>query len=496
MRILRGLLASTLLLSTPATSACGRPSGTREASSSRVDPPGSPANGRFAIHEWGLVGVGLSGAGALVASGVAPERAGGSAESGLGHHGFGVGQGGKPVVYVHLAPGTDRAEFALRVGLPGGASVPEHWPAGTLTQGELAFPRVVATRGACAAPTAPPPPASPACVAVPDGFCEAAEIPRYLADSSTCLAVGGANVPLLFYRASGVDASGLPIVLRREAAGLVVRRPRREELRGPILALTREADGEPRILRLDAQAASGPMEQLVGAPLTVEEARAALIAHALAEGLTAAEAEAFVDAWAPAYFDHCRREGPEASGLPPAALAPAAHSLLYFAPRALVDAMLPLSTVPPAAETRRVFLIRVVDHEASLGTLSSPPASGQIGIGTAPQQSGYVRVSDAIVARGELEGAVIRRVVQRNVNQVRYCYEQGLARHPAMQGRYVLRLAIGATGQVSASSLASDTVNDAEVARCVTRASQRWAFPASASGLIADVPMQLQTERP
>jgi hypothetical protein len=138
------------------------------------------------------------------------------------------------------------------------------------------------------------------------------------------------------------------------------------EVSGPVYWLTSSEGGAVHLRALSAQQRGQRLREGEGPSLRPEDVRAGLLAEARTRGLTAEEADAFVDAWAPAYFDRCRRQGPEASGAPPLAFRPARASLLYFAPAPVVDAMLPLSTEPPAREQRRVFLVRWVDGRSSL----------------------------------------------------------------------------------------------------------------------------------
>jgi hypothetical protein len=78
-------------------------------------------------------------------------------------------------------------------------------------------------------------------------------------------------------------------------------------------------------------------------------------------GLTAQERDAFLRAWREGLFGAAAGAGttssvPTPDGHP---LAPVRDALLYFWPRAEVDAALPLTITPAPREVRRVFVVRV-----------------------------------------------------------------------------------------------------------------------------------------
>lgn len=97
--------------------------------------------------------------------------------------------------------------------------------------------------------------------------------------------------------------------------------------------------------------------------------------------------------------------------------------------------------------------------------------------------------------RGSLSREAIRRVVQRNLSQVRFCYEQGLQQNPSIEGRVTVSWIISPTGAVSASSVGSSTVGNARVESCIANAVGRWTFPSPDGGGVVGVnyPFLLQT---
>jgi TonB family protein len=95
---------------------------------------------------------------------------------------------------------------------------------------------------------------------------------------------------------------------------------------------------------------------------------------------------------------------------------------------------------------------------------------------------------------GGLSKETIRRTIHRNLNQVRFCYEQGLQTRPDLQGRVAVRFIIGASGEVRVAAIESSNLNDARVDACITSAVKRWSFPAPDGAGIVSVtyPFMLQ----
>lgn len=352
--------------------ACGSEPTAPAASAAAPAPSAAPAPApRYTLHEWGLIGVDASPHGPAAIGTVvshpppltgldALEHSGGlipdvipDAPMTSGTHGP---QGGKPVIYLHVPEGSPPVDVSVRVRLPRDGLL-EHWPPGEPSSGALTW-NVTARSGACTRPTAPPTGDSEACRGVRDAFCEAAEIPRYYGANDTCVRVGEAEAELLFYRGAGLDASALPLAMVRMLSEWQTTKRDPAALEGPVL-LVELVDGAPRLRVLTAPDYAMPAE---GDPvITPGQARALLRAEAIRRGLAPAEADAFLDAWSPAYFGPCLRTGPVAEGRPPVSLAEAGRALLYFAPEALVDRLLPLELTPAPEARHRVFLVRYVD---------------------------------------------------------------------------------------------------------------------------------------
>ncbi len=91
-------------------------------------------------------------------------------------------------------------------------------------------------------------------------------------------------------------------------------------------------------------------------------------------------------------------------------------------------------------------------------------------------ESRPVRVSDA------LPRSVVRRVIQKNLSQIRYCYERGMVRQPGLTGRVRVRFEIGSRGLVRTAKVARSSLGDARVERCILKRIRRWRFPKPRGG--------------
>jgi hypothetical protein len=79
--------------------------------------------------------------------------------------------------------------------------------------------------------------------------------------------------------------------------------------------------------------------------------------------------------------------------------------------------------------------------------------------------------------KGPLDKDIVRRITRAHINEIRYCYNQGLARDPRLGGTVTIDFTILATGTVGESKVASSTLRDAAVGECMAKAPLRWSFP-------------------
>lgn len=79
-----------------------------------------------------------------------------------------------------------------------------------------------------------------------------------------------------------------------------------------------------------------------------------------------------------------------------------------------------------------------------------------------------------------IEKDAIRTVVRANIDQIRQCYNDGLARDRTLAGRVTVRFEIDMAGAVRRARVHATTLPlwARYVDRCIVRAVRRWQFPA------------------
>ena len=147
------------------------------------------------------------------------------------------------------------------------------------------------------------------------------------------------------------------------------------------------------------------------------------------------------------------------------------------------------------------------DHTLGTGTLGTlgkfgpgdGPSEGpgrRYGTGVGTLASRKPKVPDVMIGdlklRGSLDKEIIRRIVRRHLNEVKYCYDQALVKQPKLDGRLVVQFTIAGTGKVLASVMQSSTLSSPAVEMCVVGAIKRWEFPAPNGGGLAIVSYPFQ----
>ena len=96
--------------------------------------------------------------------------------------------------------------------------------------------------------------------------------------------------------------------------------------------------------------------------------------------------------------------------------------------------------------------------------------------------------------RGSLSKEVIRRIINRHINEVRFCYEQELNQRPDLQGRVAIQFIISPTGAVQTAAVQSSDLGNQKVEQCIASAVRRWSFPSPEGGgiVVVTYPFVLQ----
>ena len=102
------------------------------------------------------------------------------------------------------------------------------------------------------------------------------------------------------------------------------------------------------------------------------------------------------------------------------------------------------------------------------------------------KERGMISLSTPVIM-GALPPEVIKKVINQNKNQIRYCYEIELQRNQNLEGRIMMSWIIAATGSVAKVRVKTSTIKNANVERCIAAKIKTWKFPAPAGGGIVEV---------
>ena len=101
-------------------------------------------------------------------------------------------------------------------------------------------------------------------------------------------------------------------------------------------------------------------------------------------------------------------------------------------------------------------------------------AAASAAAGPAPP-TGLVKLGELEVA-GTLDKAAAARALKVGQNQLRACYQRGLQINPTLTGSLVLKLVVGADGNVAMVEIASSKIVT-PIERCAVNAATHWLFP-------------------
>ncbi len=130
-----------------------------------------------------------------------------------------------------------------------------------------------------------------------------------------------------------------------------------------------------------------------------------------------------------------------------------------------------------------------------LGLVGTGRGGGGSGYGRGAGGSGGTRAkhpkirTGSATVKGSLSKDVIRRIVSRHINELKFCYERQLARNPELNGQIVVKFIIAANGRVQTAAVASSTIGDVRIENCIVQAIKRWQFPTVPGGGVAVVKM-------
>lgn len=92
-------------------------------------------------------------------------------------------------------------------------------------------------------------------------------------------------------------------------------------------------------------------------------------------------------------------------------------------------------------------------------------------------------VQEEALVEGGLDKDQIAAVINRHIGEVIYCYEKGLQVQPSLSGRVGVKFVINGSGIVSSASVATSSLNSAQVEGCVVNRLRTWKFPKPIGGV-------------
>lgn len=112
---------------------------------------------------------------------------------------------------------------------------------------------------------------------------------------------------------------------------------------------------------------------------------------------------------------------------------------------------------------------------------------GRAGYGTISMVGGTGGVSlpadEEATAEGGLTIDQIMAVINRNMGQILYCYEQGLMSQPNAKGRVGVSFTINAAGRISASRIEQSSLNAKSIESCILSRMSTYQFPRPVGGV-------------
>jgi len=119
-----------------------------------------------------------------------------------------------------------------------------------------------------------------------------------------------------------------------------------------------------------------------------------------------------------------------------------------------------------------------------LGTHGSGHGRGGYGnIDLGGRGKGETRiVPGRTIVQGSLSKDVIAAIVRKHQNEIKYCYEVELNKHPDLSGKVSVAWTIDGTGDVSEANVNETTMGNANVENCMATKIRRWKFPEPKGG--------------
>ena len=143
--------------------------------------------------------------------------------------------------------------------------------------------------------------------------------------------------------------------------------------------------------------------------------------------------------------------------------------------------------LPRKAETGALGSAGLGSHDAlarggvgmslGIGGLGAASGAGGMGYRAATDKNRDVVGSSTPMIMGALDREVIKKIINENKNQIRYCYEVELQRNQDLAGNVGVKWIIGPNGSVTKVMITESTLKNKNVDSCIMAKIQGWKFP-------------------
>lgn len=116
--------------------------------------------------------------------------------------------------------------------------------------------------------------------------------------------------------------------------------------------------------------------------------------------------------------------------------------------------------------------------------------AGKGGTSQGVSRTGVTIVDDGVRTMGEAsdvwgrDTASLMAVVQRYKAGVKFCYDNALKKTPRLNGKITLQMDIDASGRISSLSVASDTIGNLPLQKCIRSQVKNWRFSKVDAGTV------------
>jgi outer membrane biosynthesis protein TonB len=120
---------------------------------------------------------------------------------------------------------------------------------------------------------------------------------------------------------------------------------------------------------------------------------------------------------------------------------------------------------------------------AKIGDLDIKKSSGKVALAARKERKVAARTS---FGRPDIDGSMdsksVSKVVRRHSRAIKRCYEKALKANPKLKGKIVVDWTINMRGRVEHASVASDTIRDPGMKKCILSTIRRMRFPKPEDG--------------